>query len=259
VNNVRTVSDAKRAFYSHHTRPISSIYRRVVDELLVEMHLLSVNTDFVYDGIYALGVVTAFDRFMQGYQPEADRDSIFAALCQAVDSSAQQYRQDAAAVQSVLADSSFETLLAYFDQAEAKAAGNDLEQTLHAIATRDRFKYSRLFGIGLYTLLETVDAEAAGDSDRRKAALTQLCQGINLSPDKLLKDLDLYRSNLDKLNQAQSVMQDILSADRKKRAERAAKDAKDAEQGKAQSNKTEETVTTPAPDSQPSGPEPGDS
>jgi len=41
VNNVRTVSDTKRAFYTLHTRPINTIYRRVVEELIVEMHLLS--------------------------------------------------------------------------------------------------------------------------------------------------------------------------------------------------------------------------
>ncbi|NEQ21393.1 MAG: photosystem II biogenesis protein Psp29, partial [Microcoleus sp. SIO2G3] len=28
MNNVRTVSDTKRDFYNHHTRPINSIYRR---------------------------------------------------------------------------------------------------------------------------------------------------------------------------------------------------------------------------------------
>ncbi|HAX86545.1 MAG TPA: photosystem II biogenesis protein Psp29, partial [Cyanobacteria bacterium UBA11370] len=66
MNNVRTVSDTKRDFYNCHTRPINSIYRRVVEELMVEMHLLSVNVDFRYDPIYALGVVTSFNRFMQG-------------------------------------------------------------------------------------------------------------------------------------------------------------------------------------------------
>ena len=63
MSNVRTVSDTKRSFYALHTRPISSIYRRVVEELMVEMHLLSVNVDFSYDSIYALGVVTTFDRY----------------------------------------------------------------------------------------------------------------------------------------------------------------------------------------------------
>ena len=59
VDSVRTVSDTKREFYALHTRPIDSVYRRVIEELLVEMHLLSVNHDFQYDAVYALGVVSA--------------------------------------------------------------------------------------------------------------------------------------------------------------------------------------------------------
>ena len=83
MDNVRTVSDTKRDFYQTHTRPINSLYRRVVEELMVEMHLLSVNADFTYNPVYALGVVSAFDRFMNGYRPEKDLESIFGALCRA--------------------------------------------------------------------------------------------------------------------------------------------------------------------------------
>ncbi|MEO1521535.1 MAG: photosystem II biogenesis protein Psp29, partial [Cyanobacteria bacterium J06633_2] len=35
MSNVRTVSDTKRQFYKLHSRPISSIYRRIVEELIV--------------------------------------------------------------------------------------------------------------------------------------------------------------------------------------------------------------------------------
>ena len=45
VTNLKTVSDTKRSFYTHYNKPINSVYRRVVEELLVEMHLLSVNAD----------------------------------------------------------------------------------------------------------------------------------------------------------------------------------------------------------------------
>ena len=50
---------------------------------MVEIHLLRVNQDFRYDPIFALGVVNTFDRFMEGYEPATDRDSIFNALCRA--------------------------------------------------------------------------------------------------------------------------------------------------------------------------------
>jgi len=85
VSNVRTVSDTKRAFYNNFDRPVTSVYRRVIEELMVEMHLLSVSGDFVYDPIYALGIVTTFDTFMEGYRPEGDVETIYAALCKSIE------------------------------------------------------------------------------------------------------------------------------------------------------------------------------
>lgn len=220
MNSVRTVSDTKRAFYNVHTRPVNSIYRRVVDELMVEMHLLAVNLDFRYDPIYALGVVTTFDRFMQGYRPEADKESIFKALCQALESDPQRYRQDAQQLLSVASRFPWESLFIPEKSAAIPDAA-PLRDTLSTIAAQPKFKYSRLFAVGLYTLLETSSSDVAKDESKRTEALKQICQGLNLPDDKLLKDLELYRSNLEKMAQAQVVLADALAADRKKREERA--------------------------------------
>jgi photosystem II biogenesis protein Psp29 len=226
VSNVRTVSDTKRAFYTLHTRPINSIYRRVVDELMVEMHLLSVNADFRYDPIYGLGVVTTFDRFMQGYRPEADKPSIFDALCQSLEQDPNQYRRDAEYVRGVVASSDVNTVLEQVKQLSSFEGGSGLVEVLKPIATNPKFKYSRLFAIGLYTLLEQLDADLVKDEQRRNQALQTLSAGLNLSAEKMQKDLELYRSNLDKIAQAQIVLEDMLKADRKKKEERAkAKDA----------------------------------
>ncbi|MEO0456589.1 MAG: photosystem II biogenesis protein Psp29 [Cyanobacteria bacterium P01_A01_bin.114] len=220
MNNVRTVSDTKRSFYAHHTRPINAIYRRVVEELMVEMHLLSVNLDFAYDPIYALGVVTSFDRFMAGYYPDSDKSSIFAAICNAVESSAEQYRRDAEALKASVQDLSLDELKRQVAAAKT-GGGTMLQDALRAIATKEKFKYSRLVAIGLYTLVETVDASVLDDKDTRDALLTELAEGLNLSTEKLPKDLELYRGNLDKMAQAQEVMKDIIEAGRKKREQRA--------------------------------------
>jgi photosystem II biogenesis protein Psp29 len=222
VDNVRTVSDTKRAFYSLHTRPVHSIYRRVVEELMVEMHLLSVNADFQYDAFYALGVVTTFDQFMQGYVPEADRDSIFTALCQAVGQDAQQYRQDAEYLKTLSADVEASVLVGWLSGQEVLPQSGYVEDQLKAIATSSRFKYSRLFAVGLFTLLDTADAELFKDKDEEKvqAFFQPICECLHLSTDKLKKDLELYRSNLDKIRQAQLLMQEVLESDRKKREQR---------------------------------------
>ncbi|MCG8367817.1 MAG: photosystem II biogenesis protein Psp29 [Pseudanabaenales cyanobacterium] len=246
MNYVRTVSDTKRAFYTHHTRPINSVYRRVVEELMVEMHLLSVNVDFTYEPIYALGVVTTFDRFMQGYQPEQDKTSIFNALCQAIESDSQKYRQDVEQLKasvSSLSVEDFKTYLQGFDQ-----PGEDsLKKEFQAIESNPNFKYSRLFAIGLYSLVEIINSELVRDKDKLETLLKQTCDALKLSADKLQKDLDLYLSNLDKMNQAQEVMKDILEAERKKREQRAAQANEEAET--ASSSEPQDTSSESAKES----------
>jgi photosystem II biogenesis protein Psp29 len=221
VNNVRTVSDTKRAFYNTHTRPVNSIYRRVVEELMVEMHLLAVNVDFRYDPVYALGVVTTFERFMQGYRPEADRESIFNALCQSLNSDPQKYRQDAAQLLSLTSSLSGAEVVDLLSQKPTEIpAAHELKNHLQAIAANPKFKYSRLFAIGIFTLLESSDAALVKDDAKLSEALKSIGSALNLSEDKVQKDLELYRSNLDKMAQAQAAIADALQADRKKREQR---------------------------------------
>lgn len=242
MNNVRTVSDTKRSFYTIHTRPINSIYRRVVEELMVEMHLLTVNTSFRYDPIYALGVVTSFHRFMQGYRPEGDITSIFDGLCRALEDDPQRYKQDAEQLQALAQRLSINDLINFLSSSATPFETAPLQEQIRAIAHNPQFKYSRLFGIGLFTLVETVDAELVKDETRRIETLKQVCAALNLTEDKLQKDLDLYRSNLEKMAQARIVMEDALKAERKKREEREkAKAAAPSGTGDSPENKDEAT------------------
>jgi photosystem II biogenesis protein Psp29 len=187
---------------------------------MVEMHLLSVNVDFSYNSVYALGVVTTFDRFMAGYKPEGDKESIFNAICQAVEQEAQRYRQDAERLKSVAQSLPANDLVAWLSQTNHLQQDPDLQAQLQAIANNPNFKYSRLFAIGLFSLLEISDPELVKDEKQRTEALKTIADGLHLSHEKLSKDLDLYRSNLDKMTQALIVIADMVSADRKKREQR---------------------------------------
>ena len=51
---------------------------------------------------------------------------------------------------------------------------------------------------------------------------------MHLPTDKVQKDLDAYRSNLDKLVQMEAVMADLAEAERKKREKRAEEKAASA-------------------------------
>jgi photosystem II biogenesis protein Psp29 len=193
----------------------------VVEELMVEMHLLSVNVDFKYDPIYALGVVTSFNRFMQSYRPERDKESIFDALCQAVGNDPQQYKQDAQRLQTLAGRLSGRELISWFSSPTPIDSAGDLHTSVALISDNPKFKYSRLFAIGLYTLLEQADSDFVEDEKRRTEALKEITTALNLPEEKLQKDLELYRSNLEKMAQAQSVIEDAIKAERKKREQRA--------------------------------------
>ncbi|MEI6328307.1 MAG: photosystem II biogenesis protein Psp29 [Pseudanabaena sp.] len=224
MNTVRTVSDTKKDFYLAFPKPVNQVYRRVVDELLVEIHLLKVNQTFVYDSIFALGFVTTFDRFTVGYKPETDRFAVFHALCAALQFDSDRVRQDAATLSDLAtkSPSDIKTLLTNPD------SGINLEPLsgqLQTISHKENFKYSRLLGVGLYALLEIGEPEAIADSTKREALIKLVGDSLKIGSDRLPKDIDLYRSNLDKIEQARQMIADMVEAERKKRTQKEAASA----------------------------------
>lgn len=220
MNNIRTVSDTKKAFYNSHTRPINSIYNRVVEELLVEMHLISVNANYSYNPFYALGIVTAFDRFMEGYFPQQDKISIFNALIQAQEEDPDKYRADAQGLEDLARKMSGQDMLSWICLSADRDDAQHLQDNLRAISDRYKFKYNRLFAMGLFTLLEIADTELVKEQQQRTEALKNISQALNLPEEKLLKDIEMYRSNLERIIQARNAMEDTLMAARKKREKR---------------------------------------
>lgn len=157
---------------------------------------------------------------MQGYQPERDKEPIFEALCQAIEDNPQRYRQDAERLRSFVKNLSAQQLLNWLSGTTQIGGTEDLQAQMQAIAHNSNFKYSRLFGIGVFTLLELADPEVVKDDKQRVEVLKQMSAALNVSEEKLNKDLELYRSNLEKIEQAMLTMADMLAADRKKRQQR---------------------------------------
>jgi photosystem II biogenesis protein Psp29 len=99
--------------------------------------------------------------------------------------------------------------------------GAKIADTIKSIVNNAKFKYSRLFGIGLFTMLEQAAPDLLKDEKKRQDAIVKIGEALHLPTDKVQKDLDAYRSNLDKLVQMEAVMADLAEAERKKREQRA--------------------------------------
>lgn len=86
------MADTKGAFIQTYRKPIPSIYSNVIQELLVQQHLMRYNTTYKYDPVFALGFVTVYDQLMDGYPNDADRDAIFKAYISALNEDPELYR-----------------------------------------------------------------------------------------------------------------------------------------------------------------------
>lgn len=213
---------------------------------MVEIHLLRVNQDFRYDPIFALGVVSTFDRFMEGYEPATDRDSIFNALCRAEEIDPAQFRADAQMAQASVRGRNNEDLKTWVEQSAA-SGGADLAGTLYNIAHNATFKYSRLFAIGLYVLLETVDADLVSEEAKLNEMVEQLSVPLNVSASKIQKDLELYRSNLDKLQQARKAMAEFIEGERRRQQQRIEEQQKKPQRHLNPRNLTQQTPLLKSP------------
>jgi photosystem II biogenesis protein Psp29 len=218
VSPFLTVADSKRAFHAAFPHVISPLYRRLVDELLVELHLLSHQRGFQADPLFALGVVQVFDTGTRGYRPPEQRDPLFHALCSAcgMDAAALRAQRDEA-VASV-GHHSIEEVKQWTDHQGEGAP--ELLRTALANVRREDFHYSRLMAVGLLTLLE----EARGSDSMDPKALRQFAhdtaESMGMLRDRVDKDLALYANNLEKLAQAVELMEETVAADRRRNERR---------------------------------------
>lgn len=228
-----TVADSKRTFHQAFPYVIAPLYRRLVDELLVELHLLSHQQGFVADGLFAVGLTQVFDNFSNGYRPEQQREPLFAALCAATGFDAAALRQMAdAAIQSV-GHHSLDEVKGWLSN-RGEGAPEPIAGLLQGVQ-RDNFHYSRLVAVGLLSLLQRARDAEASDPQALRSAAHEIGEAMGLMKDRVDKDLSLYASNIEKMTQAVELMEETVAAERRRR-ERAEQER--ADQGSAQSEAT---------------------
>ncbi|MFM7287688.1 MAG: photosystem II biogenesis protein Psp29 [Cyanobium sp.] len=210
-----TVSDSKRAFHSAFPHVIAPLYRRLVDELLVELHLLSRQRGFQGDSLFASGLIQVFDSFARGYRPEQQRDELLVALCSAsgFDASALRSQRDAAV--AAIGQHSVSDVERWI-QEQGQGAPEPLASALANIRRPD-FHYSRLVAVGLLSLLEQAQGADGMDPANLRRYAHDLGEAMGLLRDRLDKDLSLYAGNLEKMAQAVELMEETVAAERRKR------------------------------------------
>ena len=218
------VADSTRAIHLAFPFVLAPLYRRVVDELLVELHLLSHQAGFELDALFSCGLIQVFDGFTKGYRPEQHREGLLAALCAASGFDAQQLRRQRDGAMAAMGHHSVEEVKLWVEQ-QGEGAPQPVAAALAGIRRPD-FHYSRLMAVGLFSLLEQAQGADGMDPATLRTYAHDLGTAMGLLRDRLDKDINLYATNLEKLAQAVELMEETVAADRRKRekalAERAA-------------------------------------
>ena len=222
-----TVADSKRAFHASFPHVIAPLYRRIVDELLVELHLLSRQKGFQSDPLFAVGLVQVFDAFARGYRPEGQKELLFQALCSSSGFDAGALRASSQAARAARAEVGVDQVKQWIER-QGEGAPEPLATALAGIRRQD-FHYSRLMAVGLLSLLEQARAADGMDPRELRRYAHELGQAMGLMQERLDKDLTLYASNLEKMAQAVELMEETLAAERRRRERQKNQTQQDAE------------------------------
>lgn len=210
-----TVADSKRAFHQAFPYVIAPLYRRMVDELLVELHLLSRQSGFQSDPVFACGLIQVFDGFAKGYRPEHHVEPLFGAICSASGFDATALRQQRDGAIAAMGHHSVDDVKQWVEQ-KGQGAPQPVAAALASIQRPD-FHYSRLMAVGLLSLLEQAQGADGMDPATLRSYAHDLGAAMGLLRDRLDKDINLYATNLEKMAQAVELMEETVAAERRKR------------------------------------------
>ena len=194
-----TVSDSKKLFHEQFPYVIPGLYKRIVDEMLVELNLLNHQNEFAQDFLFCIGLTDTFKELMKGYKPEEHLDLLFESLCSSTNFKAQE-------ILEISQKSKDE-----FNQKSSK----DVLKILKEKSSRKLYP-SRILNLGMYTLIaNSKDFKEKNESEMTNT-ITNIFENLNLSVSKAEKDIGMYKSSISKLEQAKELIEELKIKDKKK-------------------------------------------
>ncbi|KAF8409376.1 hypothetical protein HHK36_005451 [Tetracentron sinense] len=212
VADLPTVSDTKLNFLKAYKRPIPSIYNTVLQELIVQQHLMRYKKTYQYDAVFALGFVTVYDQLMEGYPDDEDREAIFQAYINALKEDPKQYRNDAQKLEEWARAQNANSIVD-FSSREGEVEGI-LKDISERAGGKESFTFSYSLSLASFQLL--CQLNYVGPFIRSK-----LCAALNINKRSVDRDLDVYRNLLSKLVQAKELLKEYVDREKKKVVERA--------------------------------------
>lgn len=211
-NQVKTVADTIADFYKAYPKPpVLPMYRTFLVDLMTQTHLAKVDKRFKYDAIFGLGFKTSYTGLMSSYdkqvggQPEAEK--IWKALVESLGFNVETVNKDAAAMEAYASSTSPADILQHLE-------GSGDSEAAKAFSSIRSGLYSGNFGVGMFQVMELSKVELT------KANVEEWAKVLKISPSKMTTDLETYKVNKKKLQQAEELIREVEIREKKKLAER---------------------------------------
>ena len=194
-----TVSDSKKLFHEKFPHVIPGLYKRIVDEMLVELNLLNHQNEFSQDYLFCVGLTETFKELMKGYHPEKHLDLLFESLCCSTNLEAKEINEISKKSQKEFKDKTSKDILKLLVE---KSNSNPYP--------------SRILNLGIYILISnSQDFKEKNESDKNKTT-SNIFEKLSLSANKAEKDIGIYKSSISKMEQAKELIEELRIKDKKK-------------------------------------------
>ena len=194
-----TVSDSKKLFHEKFPYVIPGLYKRIVDEMLVELNLLNHQNEFTQDYLFCVGLTETFKELMKGYKPEKHLDLLFESLCSSTNFEAKEINEISQKSQKEFKDKKPKDILKLLIE-----------------KSNSRLYPSRILNLGIYIIISNAQDIKEKDESNTNKMISDIFEKLNLSANKAEKDIGIYKSSISKMKQAKELIEELRIKDKKK-------------------------------------------
>jgi photosystem II biogenesis protein Psp29 len=194
-----TVSDSKKLFHEKFPYVIPGLYKKIVDEMLVELNLLNHQNEFKQDYLFCVGLTETFNELMKGYQPEKHLNLLFESLCSSTNFEAKDINEISQKSQKEFQDKRYKDIL-----------------KLLVEKSNSKLYPSRILNLAIYLLISNAQDLKEKDESETNKMISDIFEKLNLSANKAEKDIGIYKSTISKMQQAKELIEELRTKDKKK-------------------------------------------
>ena len=194
-----TVSDSKKLFHERFPYVIPGLFKRRVDEILVELNLLNHQNEFNQDYLFCVGLTETFKELMKGYKPEKHLDLLFESLCSSTNFEAKEINEIAQKSQREFKDKTSKDILKLLIE-----------------KSNSKLYPSRILNLAIYILISNAQDLKEKDESEKNKMISEIYEKLSLSANKAEKDVAIYKSTISKMEQAKELIEELRIKDKKK-------------------------------------------